>query len=801
IDQNAFDTERKVVEEERRLGLNRPYGDVPEKLLPQVLTVHPYRWLPIGNIAHLRASSVQNLRDFWTRYYVPNNAALVIAGAVKHDEAQKLAKRYFGWIPRYRDPPRVTVREPDLEAARTITIKTDNAPTPLLAVVFRTVPQGHDDYLPLQMLGQILGGGKSSRLYRRIVAEDQSAVIAAAAAFSLEQDGLIGAGAALAPLGGDSKKVLATINAEIERIRTEPVSDEELQKARNQMLESFVTENLTVASKASALGSAAVLEGDPAKVNTRIEHIRAVTPAALLALAQKYMDPKRSITITIERNLLGTLLGKKRSAEEDAPISAQAEMETPPPGRAGLTRPADLPTTAPLAPPAEVRVTPEFESRTLPNGMKVIVVHNSESPFVTMQLGFTTGAWSESKPGTAAMAMSMLTHGTKKRSEGEMARELETHAISLNGSAGSDSANVSASCLTEQVDRAAALLAEAVRTPTFPEDEFEKLRKQVRTGLVISSAEPSYIADRELRGRLYGDHPYSRTATGEIADLDALEADDLAPWHAQYIRPDLATLIFAGDIEGSAAMKLAQEHFGDWRGEGPRPEPKLPALPQPAPTQIYLVDRPGVQAQIRVAQRGILRSDPGYFVSRVVGGYFGGAFSSRLNETIRVKLGLTYGARGGWSTERFAGKFEVSTFTKIDSTGQTVRAIFDELKRAQDEPPSDEELAKTKSYIIGSFPADRETPQQVASDRWLIESQGLPNDYFEQLLRGVAQTTQDACATLAKQAIRPDQMIVVIVGPAEAIRPQLEGIAPVTVIQPGQPTSVLDAPDETPDEK
>ena len=176
IDQAAFDTERQVVEEERRLGLNAPYGTLFEEALAEVFKVHPYRWSPIGKIPHLRATSVPELRAFWMNYYTPNNATLIIAGAVKHEEAQVLAKRYFEWIPRSADQPRVSVREPLPEAPREITFKLENAPVPLTGVVFRTVPLNHPDRVPLELLSTILGGGNSSRVYRSLVAEKELAV-------------------------------------------------------------------------------------------------------------------------------------------------------------------------------------------------------------------------------------------------------------------------------------------------------------------------------------------------------------------------------------------------------------------------------------------------------------------------------------------------------------------------------------------------------------------------------------------------------------------------------------------------
>ncbi len=798
IDQASFDTERQVVEEERRLGVNQPYGTLLEKMLAELFHEHPYRWSPIGNIPHLRAASVSDVRDFWTRFYVPNNATLVIVGAVKHEQAQELARRYFGWVPRYPDQPRVTVREPAQAAARTVTIKEDSAPAPLVGLLFRTVPLGHPDAIPLQLLGTILGGGQSSRLYRELVAEKELAVMAAAGAWALEQDAIFAAGAVLQPFGGDPAKVLAALEAQLERVRTEPVTEPELTKARNQMLKGVVEQNLTIVSKASALGSAAVLEGNAARVNERLAAIRRVTPDDLQRCAKTYLAPERGTAGTVQQNMLGALgsmLGFKKK-EETPPITAQPETEPPPPGRAGLTRPAGFPTTAPVVGPVDYDPTPKFNATTLPTGLKVLVVENHEVPFVTIQLGLRPGAWTETKPGTAALALGMLTRGTTEHTEGELATELETNAISLSGGAGMDNSTVYADCLPEQVDRAVRLMAEVVRRPTFPPDEFRKLHKQVRTGLVVAHAEPSYVAERELRRVLYGEHPYARTESGEIEDVDALRVEDAREWWQRFARPDLATLIFAGDITPERAKQVAEAHFADWRAEGTPPQTTVAPLPEPAATRIYLVDRPGIQSQIRVGQLGITRKHAGYFISRVVSGYFGGAFSSRLNETIRVKKGMTYGAHGGYGAQQLAGDFEISTFSKVDRTVEAVRAIFDEVKRLQDEPPSAEELEKTKSYTLGSFPGQRETPQAVAGDLWLIESQELPPDYLQRLLKGVTATTAEDCTRLVKETIDPAKMAVVVVGPASMLRAGLEEIAPVTIITPK-----ADEPEKAPAEE
>jgi zinc protease len=788
IDQKNFDTERKVVEEERRLGLNQPYGSLPEKFLAEIFPSHPYRWSPIGKIPHLRAAAVGELRDFFARYYVPNNATLVIVGAVKHDEAQRLARRYFGWLPRDADPPSIRVRDPQPTAARTITLKDDNAPAPACAVVWRTLPANHDDQVPLELLATILGGGESSRLYREIVADKQLGVAALAASAAFEQDGIFGCGAVMTPFSGNKDKIVNAMNQQLERLRRERVTDAELTKARNQMLAGIVTRSQTVQSKASLLGRTAVIEGDVARINRRLERIRKVSAADLQRVAVEHLRPERSLTVHVEQNLLGTLLGKIfGSKEEDAPITAKPETTAaPPPARPGLRRPADFPDRPPVAVTEAPKFPRDQRTRVLSNGLKVHVISRHQVPYVNITLGLPSGAWTETKPGSASLAMSMLTKGTAQHSEKELAVELDTYAITLGGSCDGDCANVSAGCLSEHLDRAMTLCAEVVLSPTFPADEYEKLRQQVRTGLAISEAEPSSIAGRELDRRLYGAHPYARPSSGSIKDVDALKVDDSKEWWTRFGRPDGAVLILAGDIEPERGLALAEKTLGGWKGPGPRPVVKVADFPKPEATRIYLVDRPGLQSQIRIAQRSLQRRDPRYPVARVVNGYFGDSFGSRLNETVRVKKGLTYGASGGYSSMRYAGAFRMSTFSKTESTAAAVQLLLDELQRLRGEPPSATELADTKSYLIGSVAGQRETPSALAGELLRIELEGLPLDYYEQSLARVTTTTATECMALVRDTPAAEQLVIVVVGPASRLRDDLAKIAPVTVVEPGR---------------
>jgi zinc protease len=787
IDQKNYDTERKVVEEERRLGLNQPYGSLPEKLVAEIFPSHPYRWTPIGQIPHLRAAAVGELRDFFARYYIPNNATLVIVGAVKHDAAQKLAQRYFEWLPREADPPLIKIRDPQPTKARTITLRDDNAPAPACGIIWRTVQANHDDNVPLELLSTILGGGDSSRLYREIVADKQLGVAALAGAAAFEQDGIFGAAAIMAPFSGNKDKILEIMRGHIEKLRIEPVTAKELTKAKNQMLAGIVTSSLTVQSQASLLGSTAVMEGDVARVNRRLERIRAVGVDDLTRVAKQYLRPERSLTVHVEQNLLGTVLGKLfGSKEEAAPITAKAETGPAPPAKPGLRRPADFPAEPPMAPLAEPKFPRDFQSRTLANGLKVYVVSRHQVPYVSISLGLPSGAWTETKPGTVALALGMLTKGTARHKEKELAEELDTYAITLAGGGGMDSASVGASCLTEYLDRAIGLMTDAVLTPSFPAAEFDKLRQQVRTSLAIAEAQPATIAVRELDRRLFGSHPYARPASGSIQDVDALKVDDVKEWWAKFARPEGAVLVLAGDVTVDRALALAEKAFGAWKGNGPKPLIKLPSLPELQATRIYLVDRPGLQSQIRIGQLSLKRDDPRFPVARVVNGYFGDNFGSRLNEAVRVKKGLTYGAGGGYSGTRFAGAFRMNTFSKTESTAAAVHLLLDELKRLRQEPPTDKELIDTRSYMIGSVAGERETPSSIAGELLDLELSGLPLNYFEKTLAQVAKVSSAACTKLVRSNPDPDKLIIVVVGPASRLQDDLEKIAPVTVIKAGR---------------
>lgn len=792
IDEGGFATERKVVEEERRLGLNQPYGDIMEQVLDYMFTVHPYRWSPIGKIEHLRASTTDDLQAFWDTYYVPNNATLVVVGDVSHDEVRRLAKKSFGWIPRCPEPPRVTITEPAQTEKRSATFTPKNGPVPIAILAFQAVPQGHPDSLPLEMLMNILGGGESSRLYLDVVRRKEVATMAMAMSGGFEQAGFAAAVGVSMPFG-DTDAILDALWEQVELIKAEGVTEEEMEKVRHQVAREEVTGALTVASKASILGSAAVTLGDAQLANTRAAQMDTITAKDLKDVANRYLVEDRANEITIKPGLgsmLSTMLSMggsdaaEETEEEEEEIEGGQVAKAGGP-KAGAVEPPGYPQSPPVAPPLEANIDINGEERVLENGLRIVVVENHEVPFISTSLRFKVGAFTEDPdhPGTASMATSMITRGTFVNDAEALAAELEQHAIGLNAGAGHDSMNVGVSSLPDQFERSMRILSEVIQAPAFDEKEFDTLRKQTLTGMAISEKTPSVIADRTFASALWGNHPYGRPAGGTSDDIKELDTGLIEDWWWDNALPQYAVLYIAGDITPDRAEKVADRYLGSWEGEEAKDIPIVPAFSAPEKQIIKLVDRPGaIQSEIRAGHEGITRGNEYYAPGVVLTQVFGGAFSSRLMEKIRVELGLTYGASGGLGSRRFGGTFSVRTFTKTPTTAETVQAVIDEVERMRTEPPTEEELRDAVDYLAGSFAGSLETPQAVTGRLWTIELNNLPGDYWASYLSRIGSTSSEDVAAAAIELLGPERMIMVVVGDAEKIKESLEDIAEVELI-------------------
>lgn len=779
ITDDDFQTERNVVLEELRMRLNEPYGTSYEKIFAQVFQKSPYRWMPIGQIAHLRSATISQLRDFWQNYYGPNNATLIIVGAVKHNDAKQLAEKYFGWIKSEPVARRDFIKDAPIKEPKTIVIKGEKAPAPVAGIGYRTVPASNYDSIKLDLLADILGSGKSSRIHKILVDDKKLAVAAESASYSLKQDGIFGIGAVVNPVNPQIEQVIEILKSQITDIKTNGITVDELTKAKNKYLKSLITQNLTVENKAKLLGTAALDIGDVEYVNNIIPFINTLTVDSLIQTANKYFNDNQLYTVIIEQNT-ETPPTSINSQQEDAPITA---ADTNQPNAPRAQRPEYFPEIPPINQISNLKLNPQIHRKTLDNGLKIISVPNNEVPYVSMFIGFDTGAWADTKDGVCNMTVQLAPTATKKMTAEELNKILDISAISIGSSCDIDNSSISANCLTEHIDLTAKLLADIVIEPLFDVNEFANLQKQAITSMNIQMQSPEFLAETQFNKVLFANHPYSKIPQGLPDDINNITASDCAKFWQEHFSPSNAVIIIAGDITADAGFKLVDKYFGKWQSK------QVPSADFAKPKaaegmKIYIYDVPqSPQSRIMAGSLSITRAaQPQYFVSRVVSDYFGFSFNSRLNRSLRVDKGLTYGAFGGYTADKYAGKFFISTFTKTQSTADAVKAIIEQVESLTNTPVDSNELSQSKAYMLGSFILHRQTPQEIARDLWLIESQNLGDDYLDRLLAAIAGTTETDCIDLIKQTIRPEDLQIVVVGDAETLKPQLSQIAPVIMI-------------------
>ncbi|MFP4172351.1 MAG: M16 family metallopeptidase [Candidatus Hydrogenedentota bacterium] len=803
VNQEHFVTERRVVEEERRQYLNRPYGTVFEEILPVLFEDRPYRWHPIGNIEHLRAAALRELQDFWDTYYLPNNAVVAIVGAVSHEDAQEKARKYFGWMPRGPEPPRPEKDAPEQEEERDITIEERLGPVPQLNFFYRGVPRKHADYAPLRILMNVLGYGNSSRLYEDLVRDKGAADSVSASAGPFEVDGYLRMAATLQP-GQDLDEILSELDEHVENVREEPISERELTKVQNQLMRNAISGLFRMDNRARELGQATLELGHPEGLNEELEAIRSVTPEDVLRVAQEYLTPAKRTVVRVvpepdaEPHPDVFLIADEEGAQE----VAGEETETEPTGvKAEVTEPDHIPDEPPMADLISELPETEVEETELDNGLRLAVIEDDRLPYVQMKLGLRYGAWAEDPetPGAASMAMAMLTRGTENYTASELAEQLEYNAISLSGSADMDTATVNASGLSDKIETAFELMAEVVRRPTFPEEEFKTVQRQRISSRSVDEEDPGYLADRALRQQLFEGHPYARSPRGELEDIEALTAETARDWWETYMRPDAAVLYVAGDVTTERARELAEAEFGGWEAEGERPPVELPGIPEKEDTQIYVVDRPGsVQSQIRVGQPTITRGHPDYHKAQVFTQVYGASSASRLFQVVRAERGLTYGVRGLIRPQLKAGNFWTYTFTQTANTAETLASVLEVLDSMREEPPTDEELESARSYLMGNLPTQMESLEDVVNYQWIFDYYDQPRDYLQKALEEYQETTREDVMRIAEEVIDPDSLCIVVVGEADAFLDDLKEIAPVTVVEEVEETEEPPMPEDMP---
>lgn len=442
-------------------------------------------------------------------------------------------------------------------------------------------------------------------------------------------------------------------------------------------------------------------------------------------------------------------------------VQAQTPQATPPPPAA--------PRSGAFPKPAE---------QTLPNGLRVIVIERSESPLVSAQLLIKNGG--EADPielaGVADMTASLLTKGTQSRDATKIAQEIESLGGSLDSGARWDSSYAQVGVMSTKIPQAMEILADVVRRPTFKSEEVERLRQQYLDNLTLALGDPGSIARFVAARVVFGDSPYGHPLSGTTESLTRITAPDIAKMHSRYYRPDNAILVIGGDIAAKDGFALATKYFGDW-SKPTTPLPSLSAATDAAATKagrVVVIDKPDAgQAAVYLARTGINRRDPDYFRGIVTNSVLSG-YSGRLNQEIRIKRGLSYGAGSQLDTRRDVGPFVASAQTKNESGAQVAELLLGEIERLSSAPPADVELTPRKAVLIGNFSRNLETVNGLVSQVAGLALHGLSLDEINRYINNVQAISTADVQKFAGTRLDAKTSNIIIVGNAKLFLPELE---------------------------
>jgi zinc protease len=378
----------------------------------------------------------------------------------------------------------------------------------------------------------------------------------------------------------------------------------------------------------------------------------------------------------------------------------------------------------------------------------------------------------------------LLTLGTARRSQLELAEDIESRGAALNARGGWDATLVNLEGLAEDFSELMAILAEVVQTPGFPEDEFPLLAERRRAELVHQQDDPREMANVRYLRLFFGDSPYGHAVAGDLQRLDNLGLADLQDFYRREFIPASATLVAVGMVAFERVKEEAARLWGSWQGGGPASPPYVAAPDRVCAPGIYLLDRPDLtQSEIRVGHLGLPRAHPDYFPLKLVNYILGeGGFSSRLMARIRSDLGFTYGIRSSFSFRRAPGPFIVSTFTPAENTAQVVQEIRSVITEVHRHGVLAQELAEAQSYYVGHFPLGLETSRGIARQLMSIDLYDLGTDYLKNYCEQIRDVTLKAAAQAAQNHLLPDHLVTLVMGPAAVCADALGGLGPVKIL-------------------
>jgi len=769
VDSVALANQQDVVRNERRQSVeNRPYGIVEEALFHALYPQgHPYYASVIGSHADIQSIQLKDVKAFARRYYRPNNATLVLAGDFNPAEARKLVEKYFGALKAGEAVPPVQVAQPKITEEKRIAV-TDRIELSRLNMAWQTPAVFQPGDAEMDVASHVLGGGKSSRLYKTLVYDKQLAQSVAVQQYSLSLGSVFNIEIVARP-GKSLEEIEKLVDDAVADLSQNPPTPEEMARARASIETGLLTRLEKLQGLADQINYYNQQAGDPNYIAKDLGRYQAMTATQVRDVVAQQLTKS-------SRVVLYATPGEQQLA---------AEVPTPPmPTSAGKGERESLNADAawrrhqPKAGKAKPLSLPDGHRFALPNGLTVIHVANPGLPLVSATLVTHAGqtANPQDQPGLASFTAAMLQQGTQSRSAQQIADESGSLGATLTSSSGRDEARVEVSSLKRNFAQSLALLADVTQNPAFAEAEVERLKAERLAALAQQREQAPAVASLVGNRVVYGEgHPLAANGLGTEATIGATDPKVLRQFWQQHYRPDEAALVVAGDMTEAELKPLVEKLFGGWAKPASAAPVVNAAPPRPVAARVVLVDKPGSpQTALAVVAPGPKAGVPAAADIKVMNAALGGLFTSRINTQLREVKGYTYGVYSGFSLNRDSGTFGIRGSVRTDVTGPALSDMFKEIDGMRAKPMGQAELSRVRNAQLLALPGLFDTNRVMAStyaSEWAV---GQPADSITSLPRKYNAVTASSALQAARTYVDPAGLIVVAVGDKSKVLPQLQ---------------------------
>lgn len=766
--------EKQVVKNEKRQNVdNRPYGHtmfvIDRNLYPEG---HPYHWQVIGSLEDLQNATLQDVKEFYNKWYVPNNVTLTIAGDFDKDQAKEWVEKYFGEIERGEEIPALNKQPVNLRMTKKLYYEDNFARLPEITMVWPSVYSYHPDSYALEVLTEYLSEGKNAPLYKELVADKKLTPQVNMYNYTSELAGQVML-QVRAYDGTDLDSVYAALQETFRKFENDGISEKDLKRIKAGQETAFYNSLSSVLGKGFQLAQYEIFADDPGYINTEVDKILAVSPEDVMRVYNQYIKgknfvatsfvPKGQATLSLENSELAEVQEEEivMGAEEEIDLEEQVTFARTPSRFDRTVEPpyGDSPRV----------VVPQIWQDSLSAGLEIFGITNDEVPLVQFTLEIKGGLLLEDpeKIGVSNLLANVMTKGTASKTPEELEEAIELLGANISMRAGDENIILYGSTLARNYEETMDLVREILLEPRWDEEEFELSKQQVLSRIQQDQANPNSIAANEFRKLVYGeDHILSHNNMGTEESVQSIKLQDLKDYYEQNLVQNLATYLIVGDIDRDDVAMAVLDLAADWQ-TGKVEFPDLPTPQVPDEPQIYFYDVPGAkQSVLRFGYPALAEIEHEFYPAHIMNYRLGGGgFASQLTQELREGKGYTYGIRSSFSGSTLPGPFSISSGVRTNITLEAV-TLIKEILENYPESFDEEDLEVTRGFMVKSNARQFETLGSKLQMLRNISNYDWANDYVKQQEETVNNITVTQIKDLARKYLNPDNMYYVVVGDA-----------------------------------